>query len=673
MRAEILYPFFAEIKSIKGVGDVASGNLAKLGITRVKDLLFHKPIAYIDRTKTPKIFEAEIGVPATFKLEVYEHIKPPRSHMPYRVICGNSTGIIDLVFFHYKNDYFKNLLPVGEVRLISGTLEKFGEKYQISHPDFIAPLAKKNEVLIYEAQYPLTFGLSHKMTRKLITEALKKIPQLPEWQHGAKISFTNALNEIHHPKTLGDETALKRISYDEILAGQIAKALMHKQVTHKAGAKILGLQNIDKLKHSLPYKLTDDQQHSLAEIQSDMASGKRMFRLLQGDVGSGKTIVAVLAAVAAAESGFQSVFMMPTTLLAIQQKHNIEELTKELGLRVELLTSAEKGKKREDILSRLKTGKIDILIGTHALVQDWVQFKNLGLAIIDEQHRFGVLQRLKLTAKNEKAHILLMTATPIPRTLTLAIYGEMEISYIRQKPSIRKEIATYVMSNERIDEIKQNLQRAINAGEKIFWICPLVEESEKSDLAAAKDRYIELKAQFGNIVGLVHGRMKEQEKDETLQKFLHGEYKILVATTVIEVGINVPDATIMFIEHAERFGLSQLHQLRGRVGRGDKESKCILLYSGKPTERLKIIKSSTDGFVIAEEDLKLRGSGDVLGTRQSGFAEFKFAEFPRDIEILERARTEAINLVKYNKLTKNHELLLSLFEFDESLDYISAG
>lgn len=673
MRDALLNPYFASVEHLSGVGPKVFERLSKLGCSRVIDLIFHKPVSYIDRKHTPRIDEAESGKIATFKVNVVQHVPPPRHGMPYKIICENSTGMLELIFFHYKTDYFSRLLPEGEVRLVSGMVENYGTIRQMAHPDHIVPEHKKADIFILEPQYPLTFGISHKILRKMIMQPLAKLPALPEWNGAAKISFLDAVKTLHNPNDVLDENVIQRLAYDELFAGQLAKASLYARVTQKPGAKV----NRQARELKLPYSLTGDQQKALDDIRTDMRSGNRMFRLLQGDVGSGKTIVALLAALDAVASGTQTVLMMPTTLLAIQQKANIEKLVEGLGLRVELLTSNEKGKTRERILEGVANGEVDILIGTHALVQDWVNFKNLGLAVIDEQHRFGVMQRLKLTEKNEQAHILLMTATPIPRTLSLAYYGEMQISYIREKPAMQKPVQTYVMPSERIDEIKQRMKAALDAGEKIYWICPLIEESEKSDLAAAKDRYAELKAQFGDKVGLVHGRMKEKEKDDVLKKFLSGEHKILVATTVIEVGINVPDATIMFIEHAERFGLSQLHQLRGRVGRGEKESKCILLYSGNLSEtsaaRLKIIKNSTDGFVIAEEDLKLRGSGEVLGTKQSGWQEFKFAEFPRDIELLEQARNEAISVIKSGKVTPAHKILLSLFEYDESVDYVNAG
>jgi len=708
MRPPILYFLFSDIKYLKGIGPILSKKISGLcGGEKVFNLLCHKPVAVIDRTYMPAIPQAEDKRVASFQVRVETYEEPPRErNLPFKVMCRNMSGFLQIIYFKMKADVIKAMLPLDEERIISGKVEHYGQIVQIMHPDRVGKVEMAEKIIRIEPQYPLTAGVTQKKLQDTIAMALEKFPDLPEWQAAAEIGFKNAITEIHNPKSETDllptTRARKRLAYDELLAGQIAQALVYKQVTKKPGVIIsahpshLALdarssqQTPDQVqgvaRHGgediLPFKLTNGQAKALDEIHADMASGNRMFRLLQGDVGSGKTAVGLLAMLAVVKAGHQAVFMVPTTLLARQQKEWFEKvLNQNIGIsgysdHVELLTGNEKGAKREEILARLKSGEINILVGTHALFQDWVEFKNLGMIIIDEQHRFGVLQRLKLSQKNEQAHILLMTATPIPRSLTIANYGEMQISRITEKPAERKPIKTLVSSIDDMGEILASITRALAKGEKIYWICPLVEESEKSDLAAAKDRYEFFSSRLGGKVGLIHGRMKEAEKSAVLEKFLSGEHQLLVATTVVEVGIDVRDATVMFIEHSERFGLSQLHQLRGRIGRGDRDSTCILLYTGRlgdeSRERLKVMKKTGDGFIIAEEDLRLRGAGDVLGTRQSGFAAFRFAQMPEHEDLLYAARDEAAGILR-NPISEAVKVLLALFEYDESLNYLNAG
>lgn len=684
MRPEILYPLFSDLKYIKGVGPALSNRFKSLCGTRVWDLLSLRPSAIIDRTNRPAITMTEEGEIATFEVVVESHQAGYGRKSPYKVLCRNDTGFLTLLYFGGRKDYLEKQLPIGETVIVSGKVELYGEGRQMPHPDFAVKLSEQDKILKYEPQYPLTAGITQKKVQSILALALEKLPNLPEWNEKAEVTFKQAMLEIHKPEE-GEinPTALSRLAYDELLASQLAQGLVHKQVTKKKGVKIQLQGDLSKqFLSNLPFDLTNGQKEVMGEIFDDMQSGHRMFRLLQGDVGCGKTAVGLGAIIPVIESGHQAAFMMPTTLLSYQQKAWIESVTEGMGLTIEVLTSAEKGKKREEILSRVKSGEADILIGTHALFQDWVDFKSLGLIIIDEQHRFGVLQRLKLSQKNEQAHILLMTATPIPRTMTIAFFGEMNISRITEKPKNRIPIETLAMPISKLEQITESMNRALSKGEKIFWICPLVEESEKIDLAAATDRYEHFKNILGDKVGLVHGQMKEAEKEAALKKFIDGEFQLLIATTVIEVGIDVSDATIIFIEHAERFGLSQLHQLRGRVGRGDKKSTCILLYSGNISgnseARLKIMKDTNDGFIIAEEDLKLRGGGDMLGTRQSGFAAFKFTIMSEHKELLFEARKKAKEILKEDpKLTgkngANLRLLLTLFEYDETMEYISAG
>lgn len=682
MRPQILYFLFSDIKYLKGIGHILSKKIAKLcGGEKVFNLLCHKPYSIIDRTYMPNISEAEDKRVASFQVRIESHQVPPRGKrsLPFKVLCRNASGFLEIIYFRMKSEIVERMYPIGEQRIVSGKVEHYGAITQMMHPDRVAKVEDAAKIIRIEPQYPLSAGVTQKKIQDTISLALEKFPDLPEWQIGAAVNFKEAIQALHNPQTQEDLSPeaifRKRLAYDELLANQITQGLVYRQVTKKPGIKV----SAPKTKLNLPFQLTKGQQDALNDVMADMTSGNRMFRLIQGDVGSGKTAVGLLSMIPVIEAGHQAVFMVPTTLLAKQQKEWFEKVT---NFKVELLTGAEKGKKREEILERLKNGEINILVGTHALFQDWVEFKSLGLIIIDEQHRFGVLQRLKLSQKNDKAHILLMTATPIPRSLTIAYYGEMEISKITDKPAERQPIETLVSPIEDMVKISGSIKRALDKGEKIYWICPLVEESEKSDLAAAKDRYDFFAKQLGAKVGLVHGRMKEAEKTAVLEKFLKGEHQLLVATTVVEVGIDVRDATVMFIEHSERFGLSQLHQLRGRIGRGNRKSTCILLYSGKlgedSSERLKVMKKTDNGFTIAEEDLRIRGGGDMLGTKQSGFAEFRFAQMPEHQELLFRAREEAREILQKDPDLKdsrgqNLKILLSLFEYDESLSYISAG
>lgn len=683
MRPQALFFLFSEIKFLKGIGPILSKKIAALcGGDKVFNLLCHKPVGIIDRTYIPNIPEAIDKKVASFVVRVESYEEPRVRKLPSKVICRNQSGFLQLIYFKMKPEILHQMLPLSEERVVSGVVEHYGQVVQIMHPDRVGKVENLKKIARMEPVYPLTAGVTQKKLQDTIAMALEKFPQLPEWQLNPQVNFKEAITQLHNPNTeielLPSAPVRQRLAYDELLASQIAQNIVYMQVTRKPGLKI----KFSDSENILPFKLTAGQRQALREIALDMSSGNRMFRLLQGDVGSGKTAVGLLAMLPVVAEKKQAVFMAPTTLLARQQKEWFEKITAPHNIKVALLTGAEKGKKREEILERLKNGDIDILVGTHALFQDWVSFKELGLIIIDEQHRFGVLQRLKLSQKNEQAHILLMTATPIPRSLTIAYYGEMDISRLMEKPAERLPIETLVSPIEDMGKILGSIGRAIDKGEKIYWICPLVEESEKSDLAAAKDRYEFFRNELGEKVGLVHGRMKEAEKAEVLEKFLKGENQLLVATTVVEVGIDVRDATIMFIEHSERFGLSQLHQLRGRIGRGNKKSTCILLYSGKlgeqSAERLKVMKKTNDGFIIAEEDLRIRGAGDVLGTRQSGFAEFKFAQMPEHQELLYKAQEDAERILETDPYFKSQrgealKYLLSLFEYDESVNYISAG
>ncbi|MEI6729908.1 MAG: ATP-dependent DNA helicase RecG, partial [Pseudomonadota bacterium] len=629
---------------------------------------------------------------------VESHQPPERlSKAPYKVICHTKEGFVNLIFFRAKAEYIKSILPIGVSKTISGKFERYGEILQIHHPDIIAPAEDFAKYQILEPIYGLTYALTNNRLSKTIDIALQKTPNLPEWidEHLLARKGWNAWRQyllaLHRPQKPEDLQAgslpKQRLAYDELLANQLALALLRQSLQKKQGQAIGNYENLrSKLSSLLPYRLTAGQEQVIAEIDADLASGNRMLRLLQGDVGSGKTVVALMSMLRIVEVGAQAALMCPTELLSKQHFAFIEKICSQIGVRIALLGGGMKTKEYNATLAMLAGGEIDIIVGTHALLQEKVVFKNLLLAVIDEQHRFGVNQRLTLTAKAKDTHVLVMTATPIPRTLTMTAFGDMDCSILGEKPPGRKEIATKAIPLTRIDEIFQAIERTTAKGDKVYWICPLVEESEDenmpSDLAAVEARYIEFKHRFGDKVAMAHGRMPTAEREEMMQGFAGDKYNILVATTVVEVGVDVPDATVIVIEHAERFGLAQLHQLRGRVGRSDKQSNCILLYKERLNEvaqaRLKIIRDSNDGFLIAEEDLRLRGSGDILGTRQSGLPDFYFADIEQNKELLNIAASD-VKLILHNdpelKSTRGEALriLLYLFGYDENIKFIKAG
>ncbi len=705
MRPMPLSALFAQVQQLDGIGPKLAEKLARLVNNtvertdpRVIDLLWHFPTGITDRRQQPKISEAIEGTIATIKVRVSKHAAPPRGNrkIPYRVTCMDESGEMDLVYFRGQKNFMERLLPVGELRIVSGRVELYAGKLQMTHPDHVVSKEEFKTLELIEPVYPLMAGVSNKIMRRGVTGAIELIPSLDEWQDEAWLaqnkwpSFEEALHMVHLPQSYDDllptAPARQRLAFDELLASQLALALMRNNEITGTGRALLikkhGLR--DNIIAHLPFELTRSQISSLDEIYADMVSKDRMLRLLQGDVGSGKTVVALLAMAAAVEGGAQAALMAPTEVLARQHFAEFKKTAEQCGFRVALLTGREKGKTRLALLDALQKGEIDMLIGTHALFQKDVDFADLGLAVIDEQHRFGVQQRMALQAKgkNTDADVLVMTATPIPRTLLLTNYGDMESSQLTDKPAGRKPITTRVLPVERIDELLHGLERALATGTQIYWVCPLVEESEHLDLAAADQRHAWLKRHFGEKVGLVHGQMKSDEKDAVMQAFTDRQLGILVATTVIEVGVNVPNATIMVIEHAERFGLSQLHQLRGRVGRGDQQSSCILLYQGPLTKtglsRLKVIRDSEDGFRIAEEDLRLRGGGELLGTRQSGMPDFGIARLPEHGDLLTAARDDA-ELILLRDPTlgtprgKALKTLLYLFERDAAAKLLRSG
>ncbi len=700
MRPPLLDPLFAALTTLPGVGPKLEKLYRKLfgrddTPARVLDLLFHLPTGTIDRRSRPVLRDVVPGSVATVAVTVDSHRPPPpnRPRLPYRIETYDNTGTLTLTYFHAKRDYLEKLFPVGELRYVSGTTALYDGMLQMVHPDRVVSEAELDKLPMIEPVYPLTEGLTLNPVRKAADAALARIPKLPEWQDPAWLqrqgfpAFTDALHALHLPhepaEILPESKPWSRLAYDELLAGQLALALVraHQRKLPGRGSSGEGLLRA-KVIAALPYSLTPSQGRAVDDIVTDLAKSHRMIRLLQGDVGSGKTVVALLAAATVVEAGRQAALMAPTEILVRQHLATIAPLAEKAGIRVAILTGRERGKERTETLERLALGEIDLLVGTHALFQDEVAFRDLALAIVDEQHRFGVHQRLALARKGEAVDMLVLTATPIPRTLVLTYFGDMEISELREKPAGRQPIDTRTVALDRLDEVVGAIGRALDEGQRVYWVCPLVEESETSDLAAAEDRFADLKQHFGAKVDLVHGQMKGSEKDAAMARFAAGETQLLVATTVIEVGVDVPAATIMVIEHAERFGLSQLHQLRGRVGRGTGRSTCLLLYRAPLGEtakaRLAIMRDTEDGFRIAEEDLRLRGEGDLLGTRQSGMPGFRVARLEVHGKLLAPARNDAALT-----LTRDPELasprgealrhLLYLFERDEAIRLLRAG
>ena len=700
MRPALLDPLFAPLNSLPGIGPKAGELYARLlgresiDDCRVIDLVFHAPHSLIDRRHQPGIARAPQGVIVTITGRVDRHQPPPpRTSQPYRVFLHDDTGELALTFFRVKGNWLEKALPIDETVTVSGKVDWFNGRPSMVHPDYMVRATEAENLPLVEPIYPLTAGLSARILRKAVEAALPRIPDFPEWIEEAlmqKQGFQSARDcflALHDPR---DETDLdpqaparRRLAYDEFLAGQLSLSLVRQRLRKVAGIPVHATGKLSKpVLAALPFSLTGSQEVAIAEVLKDMAGTERMLRLLQGDVGSGKTAVALMSMLAAVEAGGQAVLMAPTEILARQHFATLSKMAAPTGIAIDVLTGRTKGRERDAILERIASGETQIVIGTHALFQDTVVYSNLLLAVVDEQHRFGVHQRLRLTAKGISPHMLVMTATPIPRTLVLAAFGDMDVSKLTEKPAGRKPIQTVTVSTERTGEIVARLRTALAEGKKAYWICPLVEESEASDLMSADERFQSLDKQFGPTVGLVHGRMNGAEKDAVMLAFKNGDIRLLVATTVVEVGVDVPDATIMVIEHAERFGLAQLHQLRGRVGRGDEASTCILLYKGPLSEngraRLSILRDTEDGFLIAEEDLKLRGEGELLGTRQSGTPGFRIASLEAHGDLLEIARKDAAYVIERDPdlTTERGEALrtlLYLHRRDEAIRFLRAG
>jgi ATP-dependent DNA helicase RecG len=693
MRPELLNPLFAPVTSLKGVGPRIGKLIEKLAGDKIVDLCWHLPSGLTDRRFRPKVVEAPDNVIATMTVTVDEHRPSPNRRIPYRVICSDETGSLTLVFFNAREDYLRELLPEGSERIVSGRVAIYQDAPQIAHPDYVLALEKADEMPLVEPQYPLTAGLTSKPLLKSIKGALDRVPEMPEWQEPNWLkqqgwdTFNSCLTALHHPTAVSDlepeVPERQRLAYDELLANQLALALIRAQQRKVKGRVTKGNGEIrQKILQTLPFALTGAQTRVIQEIDADMADDGRMLRLLQGDVGSGKTAVALLTMATALEAGRQAAMMAPTEILARQHAETLAPLCEPCGINLEIITGRDKGKSRQEKLNRLASGEINIVVGTHALFQDDIQFKDLGLAVIDEQHRFGVHQRLTLAEKGANTDVLVMTATPIPRTLAMTVYGDMEVSKLDEKPPGRLPVDTRALPIGRLDDVITGVGRAIAKDDRVYWVCPLVEESDVLDLAAAEDRYAELAIRFGDQVGLVHGRMKGPEKDQAMADFASGKIKILVATTVIEVGVNVAEACIMVVEHAERFGLSQLHQLRGRVGRSDRQGSCLLVYAEPLGEaaraRIAIMRETDDGFRIAEEDLQLRGAGEVLGTQQSGFPTFRIADLTVHSDLMLAARDDAQLILSRDRHLESPRgqalrTLLYLFERDAAVKYLRSG
>lgn len=697
MRPEVLFDLFSDIKNVSGIGKAALPHLKRLIGSRVIDLYWHAPVNTQARRGAFSIEAAKVGELVTLKVRVGGHQSPRGGfsrRSPYKVMCYDDTGRLDLLFFHPKTAYIQSQLPLEVERVVSGKIEIYNGIKNITHPDYIGESETYAQWVGVEPIYPLTYGLTQNMIQRYITRALSICPNLPEWIEPAELtqgnwlSWKDSIHKLHNPSSDSDLDPIspirRRLAYDEMLATQLALQLIRRYHQRQRGVSLeYSFQRRHQILASIPFKLTSDQEKALKDIDKDMNSSYRMVRLLQGDVGSGKTIIAFLAMLNAVEAGAQAALMAPTEILARQHLQTFQEWANSLGVTVQCLTGNDTSSIRKDIIRGLQTGSIDMVIGTHSLIQKDIQFKKLQVAIIDEQHRFGVEQRLALVNKGEHTDLLVMSATPIPRTLMMTAYGDLNASLLREKPADRKEIDTRMIDMDRIAEIVEGLKRALLEGKKAYWVCPLVEESEESDLAAAEQRHTLLKLALNtDKVGLIHGRMSQGDKDQAMEKFLQGDLSILVSTTVIEVGINVPDATIMVIEHAERFGLAQLHQLRGRIGRSHLRSMCILLYqkplSDTAYNRLKKMRETNDGFEIAEEDLRLRGGGEVLSSKQSGIPNLKIADYFYHQDLLLKANYEAEKIMAtdpdlLSERGKKLRTLLYLFDCEQMIHHLKGG
>jgi ATP-dependent DNA helicase RecG len=676
---------FAPLTSLRGIGPAVAKLMARAaGGERVIDLLFHLPESYLDRSARPTIRQARAGMVATMAVEVVRHDKPAHSRQPWRIVVRDATGTAELVFFKFTREA---QMPPGAQLIVSGKVELFNGRVTLAHPEHVVSAAEPWRVPTIEPVWPLTAGLWPRQVANGVAQALERVPDLPEWHDPALLRrekwcpFRDALRAVQVPeKAPPDKRMRARLAYDEFLAGQVALGLVRGRVRARAGRALAGGSKLAmKALERSGFRLTSSQKHALAEIDADLSSERRMLRLLQGDVGSGKTLVATLAMLRAVEAGAQAALMAPTEVLAKQHHRTLSRLC---ATPVALLTGSIKGRERARLLRGLKDGSLSLIVGTHALFQDAVEYHDLGLAVIDEQHRFGVAQRLLMSEKGQHTDVLVMTATPIPRTLVLTQWGEMDVSRLTEKPAGRQPIRTSLHSFSTMPDVLEGIVRKLDEGAQVYWVCPLVAESELVDLAAAEARFVELRQRFGERVGMVHGQQAPEVRDAALAAFAAGTIRLLVATTVIEVGVDVAQASVMVIEHAERFGLAQLHQLRGRVGRGAVASFCLLLHDDWVNEaarrRLSLLRDTDDGFLIADEDFRLRGGGDVLGTRQAGAPLFRLADPVEHEGLLDMAHRDAEVLLSRDPgLISERGLavrwLLRLFERNEAMKTLASG
>ncbi len=693
-RPEILFPLFAGLETLAGVGPKTAQSFGQIGVETPRDLLFSLPYSVVDRQKKSTIQGAEFPGIITVEVTIGRHQPARNRGGAYRITVSDAQTDFQLVFFHGRSRYLEAQLPEGSRRVISGKIELFDGTAQMVHPDHMVPVEEADTIPGFEPVYHLTHGVTQKTMFKAAQGALQRLPELAEWMdpslHKSKgwPTWDTAMRLAHTPQSLemvsAHDPARVRLAYDELLAHQLTLALARQTERKQRGMTSVGTGVLQRrVLQALPYRPTSAQARSIDEITKDMADPHRMNRLLQGDVGSGKTLVAFMALLVAVEAGGQGVLMAPTEILARQHLDGLQPLAETAGVVVEILTGRDKGKERVNKLAALVRGDIHILVGTHAVFQADVGFKSLRLAIVDEQHRFGVRQRLALAEKGQGADVLVMTATPIPRSLALSQYGDMDVSVLDEKPPGRKPVKTAIVNTERVGEVVGHLRRAISEGRQCYWVCPLVEESEVVDLVAAEERFKQLRAELGEgVVGLVHGQMPAAEKDAAMAAFQRGDTQVLVATTVIEVGVNVPNATIMVIERAEIFGLAQLHQLRGRVGRGSAESTCLLMYQAPLSEngrkRLEVLRESEDGFKISETDLQMRGAGDMIGTAQSGLPRFQIADLEQQPDLMEVAQSDARTLLAQDPSLQSERgqaarVLLWLMKQDQAIRLISVG
>jgi ATP-dependent DNA helicase RecG len=692
MRPSILFPLFASVTSLRGIGPRLAPLYKRLCGEHIVDLLWHLPTRVIDRRYKPEFQDNDHDNIVTLIVTVIAHKSSHSLKRPHRVVCmsDDSKTKIFINYFNAKGDYLSKLYPLHHKVAVSGLLERYKDGWHINHPDYVVPIERLADIPRFDPVYPLSEGLTGKMLRKTIAQAIDTVPDLPEWGDPHMIKRENwptwneAIKVVHNITGLERTPAHRRLAYDELLADQLALAVIRHHYKKSVGKSLGGHGQLRQaLLNILPFKLTAGQQSVIEEISADMKTPRRMLRLLQGDVGSGKTIVALMAMIQAVEAGTQAALMAPTEILARQHYTKLSEFMEPLGIKIGLIVGRSRSENRQETLEQLSDGDLKLVVGTHALFQDEIQFKDLGLIVVDEQHRFGVNQRLLLSEKGRGVDILMTTATPIPRTLTLTAFGDMDISCLVDKPAGRKPIDTRVINSSRLDEVIEGLKRQIAKNAQAYWVCPLIEESEIIDIAAATDRVALLTRKLGTgRVGLLHGRMKTEQKDEVMSDFVSGKIKVLVSTTVIEVGVDVPQATLMIVEHAERFGLAQLHQLRGRVGRGTGQSNCLLIYQNPlsriATARLNMLRKTEDGFRIAEEDLRLRGPGELLGVRQSGIPEFRLANIVQDQDLISAAHDHAQLILSRDSRLEGENgqalrILLYLFQRDTAVPLLRAG